>query len=417
MDIPRKNATRNRILRRIAFWLTVAVVVTGVTIVTSRLKPAAPEVDAATIWPGAVQRGEMLLEVNGLGTLVPEEIWQIPAPYPGRVEKIAELPGAKVSADTVLMVLTNPDMEQQVREAQWSLLTGQADLANLKAQNASQRVSQASEVETLQAQYRDAKAKNDRDDILYKEGLELEYDYRISKGAVDDLAERIKFAQEKGKALNESLDAQLKSKEAQVNQLEAMLALRREQLDELKVRAGVAGILQQVEVQVGQQVGGGTNLAIVVEPHKLKAQLAIPETQAKDVLLNQKATIDTQNGIIPGHVSRIDPSVINGTRTVDVKLDGPLPPGAVPDKSVDGTIEIMRLENVLYMNRPVNAQAGGEISLFKISPDGKEATKVKVKLGRTSVNTVEILSGLKLGDKVILSDMSAQDNYDRIRLK
>ncbi|HEV3197576.1 MAG TPA: HlyD family efflux transporter periplasmic adaptor subunit [Bryobacteraceae bacterium] len=417
MDIPRQNATRRRVVRRVVAGAVLVGTVSIIGVVTSRLRPAAPTVEANTTWPDVVKRGEMLRQVRGLGTLVPEEIVYVPAPFAGRVLKLDEEAGTTVSADTVLVELKNPDMEQQVLDSEWALQTGESDLINLKAQIASQRVNQRADLATLQAQYRDAKAKNDRDEVLYKQGLMLELDYRLSKTAVEDLAARIGFEQERGKALSESLDAQINSKETAVKQLRAILQLRRDQVSMLKVRAGVGGVLQQVPVLQGQQIGPGTNLAIVVQPRKLKAALAIAETQAKDILVGQKAEIDTQNGIIPGHVTRIDPSVVNGTRTVDVKLEGALPPGAVPDKSVDGTILIERLADIVFMSRPVSAQAGGEITLFRMSRDGAEATRVKVKVGRVSVNTVEVVEGLKVGDRVILSDMSAMDSYDRIRLK
>ena len=416
MDVPRKNATRNRLVKRVGIGVFLAGAVTGLTIFTSKLKPAAPQVDGSTVWRDAVKRGEMLRQVRGLGTLIPEEILHVPAPFSGRVDKVAELAGTSVSADTILVQLKNPDMEQQVREATWALQTAESDLLNAKAQFHSQRLNQKSDLTTLQSQYRDAKARNDRDEVLYKQGLMLELDYRLSKTNVEDLAARIDVEKERGAALGESLDAQFASKQTQIEQLRAQLQVRKDQVAQLTVRAGVAGVLQQIVVQQGQQVSPGTDLAIVVQPRKLKAALAITETQAKDVLLNQKAEIDTHNGIIPGRVIRIDPSVINGTRTVDVRLEGALPAGAVPDLSVDGTIEIERLADILYMGRPVGAEAGGTIGIFRVSPDGKEAAKVKVRLGRTSVNTVEVLEGLRVGDKVILSDMSVWDSYDRIRL-
>jgi HlyD family secretion protein len=416
MDVPRKNASRNRAVKRGAIGIVLLGAVAGLSVFTSRLKPAAPQVDGSTVWRDAVKRGEMLRQVRGLGSLVPEEILHVPAPFAGRVERVAMLAGTTVNADTVLVELKNPDMEQQVRDATWALQTAESDLTNQKAQFHSQRLNQKSDLTTLQAQYRDSKARNDRDEVLYKQGLMLELDYRLSKTNVEDLLARIEVEKERGVALAESLDAQLASKQTQITQLQAMLQVRRDQVAALIVRAGVAGVLQQIVVQQGQQISPGADLAIVVQPRKLKAALAITETQAKDVLLNQKAEIDTHNGIIPGRVIRIDPSVVNGTRTVDVRLEGALPAGAVPDLSVDGTIEIERLADIVYMGRPVGAEAGGSISIFRINPDGKEANKVKVKLGRTSVSTVEIVDGLRVGDKVILSDMSTWDSYDRIRL-
>jgi len=422
MDFARPNVARRKWIRRVTVTTILVAIVSVITAFVSRLKPAAPEVEMSTLWPDTVKRGEMIRQVHGLGTLVPEEILHVPAPFSGRVQAAPVLPGTPVSADTILVQLKNPDMEQQALDAEWSLQTGEADLVNLKAQLQSQRLAQRADLASLEAQHRDAKAKNDRDEVLYKQGLMLDLDYRLSTTAVEDLAARIGFEKERGKALEESLDAQLNSKETQVKQLRAILQLRRDQLSALQVRAGVPGVLQQVLTQVGQQVAAGADIAVVVQPRKLKAALAVAETQAKDVQLNQKVEIDTRTGdpqtsVIRGHVTRIDPSVINGTRTVDVRLDSALPEGAVPDLSVDGTIEIDRIADAVYVARPVTAQAGGEISLFKIGPDGKEATRVKVKLGRTSVNTVEIVDGLRVGDRVILSDMTAMDGYDRIRLK
>jgi HlyD family secretion protein len=252
--------------------------------------------------------------------------------------------------------------------------------------------------------------------VLYKQGLMLELDYRLSKSAVEELANQLAIEKERGQALAESLDAQLSSKETSIRQLRAMVQLKHDQVSALKVRAGASGVLQQVLVQVGQRVAPGADMAIVVQPRKLKAELKIPETQAKDVEIGQLANIDTRNGVIQGRVSRIDPAVLNGSVDIDVRLNLPLPPGARPDLSVDGAIEIERLNDVVFVGRPVTANAGGAITLFKLSPDGKEANRVKVRLGRTSVNTVEILEGLKVGEKVILSDMSSSDAYDRIRI-
>jgi len=416
MDFPRKNVTRRRVVRRLVIGTIVIGAISVTTAVTSRLKPAPPTVDKATIWIEAVKRGEMLREVRGLGTLVPEELFHVPAPFDGRVADIAVLPGTSVSEDTVLVELRNPDLLQAVLDAEWNLQAAESDLINLKAQSHSARLTQRSNLAGLEAQYRNAKAKGDRDEVLYKQGLMLELDYRLSKSAVEELANQLAIEKERGEALVESLDAQLASKETSIRQLRAIVQLKHDQVSSLKVRAGATGVLQQVLVQVGQRIGPGADLAIVVQPRKLKAELKIPETQAKDVELGQVANIDTRNGVIPGRVSRIDPSVLNGSVDVDVRLTGALPPGSRPDLSVDGNIEIERLNNILYTGRPVTASAGGAISLFKLNADGKEANRVKVRLGRTSVNTVEILDGLKAGDRVILSDMSAWDSFDRVRL-
>jgi len=416
MDFPRQNVTRRRIVRRLVVGTIVVGAISVTTAVTSRLKPAPPSVDKATVWIDTVKRGPMLREVRGLGTLVPEELFHVPAPSDGRVAEVPVLPGTQVSEDTILVELRNPDLQQQAMDAEWSLQAAESDLINLKAQSRSARLNQRSNLASLEAQYRNAKAKGDRDEVLYKQGLMLELDYRLSKSTVEELSNQLGIEKERGQALADSLDAQLASKETSIRQLHAMVDTKHQQVEALKVRAGATGVLQQVLVQVGQRIAPGADLAIVVQPRKLKAELKIPETQAKDVEIGQIANIDTRNGVIPGRVSRIDPAVLNGSVDVDVRLLGPLPLGARPDLSIDGNIEIERLTDVLYTGRPVIATAGGSISLFKLGGDGKEAGRVKVKLGRTSVNTVEIVDGLKIGDHVILSDMSAWDSFDRIRL-
>lgn len=416
MDFPRKNVTRRRVVRRLVIGAIVVGAVSIATAVTSRLKPASPTVEKSTVWIDTVKRGEMLREVRGLGTLVPEALFHVPAPHDGLVASIAVLPGTHVTEDTVLVELRNPDVQQQALDAEWTLQAGESDLLNLKAQSHSARLTQRSSLASLEAQYRNAKAKGDRDEVLYKQGLMLELDYRLSKSNVEELANQLALEQERAKALAESLDAQLASKETALRQLRAIVQLRHEQINSLKVRAGASGVLQQILVQVGQRIAPGADLAIVVQPSKLKAELKIPETQAKDVEIGQFANIDTRNGIIPGRVSRIDPSVLNGSVDIDVRLIGPLPHGARPDLSVDGAIEIERLNNVLFTGRPVTASAGGTITLFRVASEGKEASRVKVKLGRSSVNTIEVLEGLKIGDRVILSDMSTWDAFDHIRL-
>jgi HlyD family secretion protein len=289
-------------------------------------------------------------------------------------------------------------------------------MANLKAQLENQRLNQKADLAGLEAQFKRAKDKNDHDEILFKQGLMLELDYKLSKSMADELATRFSIEQERGKSLAASLEAQLASKETSITQLKAMLQLRRDQLASLKVRAGVAGTLQQVLVQSGQQLGGGANVAIVVQPKKLKAELKVPETQAKDVQIGQTASVDTRNGVIAGKVSRIDPSVREGSVVVDVRLEGALPLGARPDLSVDGTIQIEKLENVVYVGKPTNAAENGATELFRVNPDGKEAVRVKVKLRRSSVNVIEVVEGLQVGDRVILSDMAQYDGYDRVRL-
>jgi HlyD family secretion protein len=416
MDIPRQNAARNRLIKRLAIGAVLLGAAGAVSFFLYRLKPAAPNVEKGAVWMDTVKRGQMLREVRGLGSLAPEEILYVPAPYSGRVERIHVLPGTNVSEDTVLVELRNTDMEQQELDARWNLQQAESELANVKAQLASQRLNQRADLASLEAQFKNAKAKGDHDELLYKQGLLLELEYKLSKTTADSLAVRFDIEQERAKTLADSLAAQLAAKETSITQLRAMLQLRRDQLTALKVRAGVAGVLQQVLVQSGQQMGPGTNLAIVVQPKKLKAELKVPETQAKDVQIGQAASIDTRNGVIPGRVSRIDPSVRDGSVVVDVRLEGALPPGARPDLSVDGTIQIERLDNVVYVGKPTNAAEGGATELFRVSADGKEASRLKVRLGRSSVNTIEVLEGLMVGDRVILSDMAQYDGYDRVRL-
>jgi HlyD family secretion protein len=321
-----------------------------------------------------------------------------------------------VTEGAVLVDLRNTDMEQQELDARWNLEQAQSEQANLRAQLEYQRLNQKADLASLEAQFKRAKDKSDHDEILFKQELMLELDYKLSKSSADELATRFGIEQERGKSLAASLEAQLAAKETSVTQLKAMLQLRRDQLAALKVRAGVAGTLQQVLVQSGQQVAAGTNVAIVVQPRKLKAELKVPETQAKDVQIGQTASVDTRNGVIAGKVSRIDPSVREGSVVVDVRLEGALPQGARPDLSVDGTIQIEKLENVAYLGKPTNASENGITELFRVTPDGKEAVRVKVKLGRSSVNVIEVLEGLQVGDRVILSDMAQYDGYDRVRL-
>jgi HlyD family secretion protein len=419
MDIPRQNVARNKLIKRIVFGALALCSIGAASVFFYRLKPAAPPVDKNAIWTDTVKRGQMLREVRGLGSLVPEEILHVPAPYSGRVERIAVLPGTLVSEETILVELRNPDMEQAEREAKSNLLTAESDLTNLKAQLETQRLDRRATAADLEAQYKNAKAKSEHDELLFKQGLMLEIDYNASKTNFEALSTRRAIEADRGGALAQSLAAQLASKEVSVQQLRNLVQLKRDQLSALKVRAGVAGVLQQVLVQVGQNIGAGGDVTIVVQPKKLKAELKVAETQAKDVQIGQLASIDTRNGVggvITGHVSRIDPSVREGSVVVDVRLEGALPQGARPDLSVDGVIQIEKLDDVVFVGKPTNAAEHGATELFKVSADGKEATRIKVKLGRSSVNTIEVLEGLLVGDRVILSDMSQFDNADRVRI-
>jgi HlyD family secretion protein len=396
--------------------------VTGIILVPlitwglSTLKPAAPTVEKATVWTDTVKRGPMLIQVRGLGTLVPEEILWIPATTDGRVVRRFVLPGSPVTADTVVLELTNPELEQLALDAEWQLRAAQAQLNSLKAQLESQLLDQKAAAATVQSEYQQAKLNAEKDEELAKLGLGASLNVKLSKAKAEALTTRNSIEQQRLQVSSDSVKAQLDAQKARVEQLRALYELKRTQLDSLRVRAGAEGVLQELPVEVGQRVTAGTILAKVAQPTRLKAQLKIPETQAKDVQIGQVASIDTRNGIIPGSVMRVDPAVQNGTVTVDVKLEGALPKGARPDLSVDGTIEIERLRDVLYVGRPAFGQPNSTVGIFKLEAGGKEAARVQVKLGRSSVNTVEILSGLQVGDQVILSDMSAWDAFNRIRL-
>lgn len=418
MDIVRQGAGRKRMIRRIIYITAFVLALGGIWIAVARLKPAAPSVEAATLWPGTVKRGPMKRDVRGLGTLVPEEKLVVPAQTEGRVAKRLLLPGedAEVKPDTVLMILESPELQNAMVDAEFQLKTAEATYTDTEMTLEKQGLDQQAAAATVESDYKQAKLTADRDVLLAKEGLIPDLTEKLSTVKADELAERSKLEQERVAFQKQQVQAQLAANKAKIDQLRAMFELKKSQVEALKVKAGTNGIMTELLVEVGQQVVAGTALARITQPWKLKAELKITETQAKDIAIGQDAQIDTRNGIIPGKVSRIDPGVINGTRTVDVRLLGALPPGAVPDLSVDGTIVLENLSDVVYVERPVFGQQNTTISLFKIEPDGKGADRVNVKLGRASVTTIEVLDGLKVGDKVILSDMSAWDGRDRIRL-
>jgi HlyD family secretion protein len=417
MDIARpSNARRKRIKQAIYAGVGLLAVVL-VSVGLSRLKPAAPTVERAVIWPDTVKRGPMIRQVRGLGTLTPEDIRWIPATTQGRVEKIILRPGTQVKADSIILELTNPQLEQQLQDAQLKLQAAQAGLENLKVQLSNDLLQTRATAANIEADYNKARMQAQMNESLFKDQLVSKLVLEQSQVDRDSLAVRNQIAKDQLASKTESMRAQFAVQQSSVDQARALLQLTQQQRDELKVRAGLDGMLQLVPVEVGQQVAPGTNLARVANPLRLKAEIKIAETQAKDIQLGQKAEVDTRNGIVIGRVARIDPSVQNGTRTVDVTLTGDLPKGAVPDLSVDGTIELERLNDVLFMGRPAFGQEQSTVGLFKIGADGVTAERAQVKLGKSSVNTVEVLSGLKVGDQVILSDMSAYDAYDRIRLK
>ena len=415
MDIQRPSLARTKRIKRIVYSAIGLVVVASVTFGLSRLKPAAPEIDAGTVWRDVVKRGPMLIQVRGLGTLVPEDLLWIPAVTDGRVVKRL-LPGITVKPDTILVVLRNPQLEQETLDAEWQLKQAEADYKSLKATLDSKLLDQKATAATVQSDYRQAELTADKDAQLVKLGLGADLNRKLSEAKADELKIRNKIEDERVSVLRESINAQLAAQQAKVEQLRALYNLKKTQLDELTVRAGAEGVIQEVPVEPGQQVAAGAILAKVAQPKKLKAQLKIAETQAKDIQVRQKASIDTHNGIVEGYVSRIDPAVQNGTVTVDVALTGPLPNGARPDLSVDGTIEIENLPDVVYVGRPAFGQPDSTVSLFKVIDGGKEAVRVQVKLGKSSVNTIQVLGGLDVGNEVILSDMSRWDQFDRVRL-
>ena len=417
MDIQRPSNARAKKIRRIAYGTLALVLLVGVTYALSKLKPAAPSVDAGTVWSDTVKRGPMLREVRGLGTLVPEDIRWIASQTQARVDRWVLRPGAIVKPGSIIMELSDPTLSQTALDAEFQLKGAEADYANLRVQVDSDLMNQKATEASVRSDYEQAKIQHDNDEKLVKLGLTSQLLENLSRVREEQLKIRVQLEGDKTRIATDSANAKLAAQQAKIDQTKALYQLKKSQLDALHVRAGIDGVLQLVPVEVGQNVTPGTNLARVPDPHKLKAEIKIAETQAKDVVPLQKASIDTRNGIVNGHVSRIDPSVINGTVTVDVTIDEPLPPGARPDLSVDGTITLENLTNVLFVGRPVHGQSDSTIGLFKIIDDGSDAVRVNVKLGRSSVNTIEILDGLKVGDKVILSDMSAWDAFDRIRLK
>jgi HlyD family secretion protein len=416
MDIARPDVKRKKRIRRTIYITIVVILVPLVTYGLSKLKPAPPTVDGSTLWPGTVKRGDMLLQVQGLGTLVPEDVQIIPAITQGRV-LTRLLPGVAVKADTVIMVLSDPQLEQQAQSAAYKVKADEAQLDSLKASLQNQLMQYRTAASGLESQYKQANIQAIADEEEYKADVGPKINYEKSQVSAQVLKSQFELAQKQVQTFQDSINQQLAVQQAQIDQDRAQANLLQRQVDEEKVRAGIDGILQEVPVEIGAEVTPGTELAKVANQTKLKAQLQIPETQAKDIQLGQKASVDTHNGIIPGHVSRIDPSALNGTRTVDVHLDGPLPAGAVPNLSVEGTILIAKLSNVLYVGRPVvHGESNSTVGLFKVLNGGTEAEQVKVDIGRASVSNVEILRGLNVGDVVILSDMSADDQYDRIRL-
>jgi len=417
VDIARpESVKRKKKVRRVIYGAAALAGIAVITLAVSRLKPAAPSVERATVWIDTVKRGPMTRQVRGSGTLIPEDIRWIPATTQGRVERILLRPGAEVKPDTVILEMSNPDLQQSVKDAQLAFQSAEAAFLNKKADLQSQYLSQQADAATIEANYSQAKLDLEANEQLQKDGLVSDLTVKLKKTQATDQANRLKIAQQRLKMTEEGLKSQLAPQEADVNLKRAAYELSMRKLDDLRVKAGMTGVLQLVSVERGAQVSPGTNLVRVADPTNLKAEVRIAETQTKDLRLGQFAEIDTRNGVVQGKVARIDPASTNGTVGVDVILDGALPPGARPDLSVDGTIRIEKLDNVVFVGRPAFGQDEGTVSMFKLLPTG-EAVRTNVKLGRSSVSTIEIKEGLQPGDQVILSDMSNYDQFDRIQLK
>ena len=413
MDIPRPPTPKRS--RWILASLGIAAVV-ATTVAVGRLEPAAPTVDAG-VWLDTVQRGTFVRQVRGPGTLVPEQIRYISAVTAGRVERVLLQPGTLVTPETEILLLSNPDVQLQLMEAQRQLATGEANLANLRATLENQRLSQEAAVASAESQAREAERQAKAHRELAERGLISQLEYRKWEDSAVELATRLEIEKKRLTFIEQSMNAQLAAQEAEIQRLRGLVAFQQRYVESLRVTAGASGVLRELPLQEGQWVTPGQQMAVVVQPGRLKAELRIPETQAKDVVVGQRAEIDTRNGIIPGRVVRIDPAVLNGTRTVDVALDGELPRGAVPDLSVDGTIEIERLEDVLFVGRPAYGQAESTVGLFRVEPNGEHARRTSVQTGRGSVNTIEIRAGLQEGDVVILSDMSQWEDAERVRMR
>jgi len=416
MDIKREDLKIKKRRKQWLFGAVVAVLVLGATLGAARLKPAAPLVERSSVWLDTVKRGEMLREVRGPGTLVPKEIRWITAETNARVERIVVKPGAQVHPGTVILELSNPEVQEQLASAQAAVAAARADNAAKKMTLENQVLDQKANFAQFQSDYEssrlEAEAKND----LAKKGVIPMIQYRQIELTAAQRKVRLDIERERMLKFAQSVSAQVNADVARLGQLETTLVLRQRQADSLQLKAGIAGVLQQVPVQEGQQVTAGTNLARVARPDVLRAELRVAETQAKDVAIGQKVSVDTRNGLVEGQVERIDPAVLNGTVQVDVDITGTLPPGARPDLSVEGTIEIERLADVVYVGRPAFGQPNSEVRLFRLNPQDGSAERVPVRLGRSSVNSIEIAKGLQPGDQVVLSDTTAWDAYDRIRL-
>ncbi len=397
-------------------WALLGCLALGVaTAALIRLPAASPTVEWSVIWPGTVKRGPMIRQVHGIGTLTPIEVLFIPARNDGRVEKIFIRPGTPVKADSVILKLTNPELESEAVDTEYALKQEQAAFTNLRVQLQSTGFDKQAAAAQVNSDYRQAQLKADRDTKLSAAGLIPEVDLKLSTTQAEELKQRDGIEQKRLGIIDQSVQAQLDAEKVKIEQLRAQHELKQQEVAQLSVRAGAPGVLVDLPVEVGQQISAGAVLAKVTQPSKLKASLKITETEAKDILIGQPASIDTHNGLIAGHVIRIDPAAVNGSVMVDVGLEGELPQGARPDQSVDGTVELEHLSDVVYVERPTTGNPNTTVTLFKISPDQKYGTRATVKLGRASVNTIEVLGGLNVGDQVVLSDMTQWDSHDRIR--
>ena len=419
MDIVREDLSKQRKRKRILLIGAGVAVALLITLGVSRLKPAAPTVEKSAVWMDTVKRGPMRREVRGPGSLVPESegILQISASTDARVERLLVQPGSTVAPTAILLEMSNPELQRDALDAGWQLKAAQAEMTNTRVRLQKELMDQQAAAATVESDFHQAQLTAEANEGLFKDGLVANLTLKLSRVRAGELATRNQIEHKRLEVYSESARAQEDVQRAKVEQLRALADLKRSQLEGLHVRAGIAGVLQELPLQVGQRVTAGTTLAKVVQPNKLKAQLKIAETQAKDIVIGQPASIDTRNGVVEGKVSRVDPAVQNGTVTVDVALKGDLPKGARPDLSVDGTIELDLLPDVVSVGRPAFGQEQNLVTLFRVNPEGDEAQRVKVRLGKSSVNTVQIIDGLKPGDRVILSDMSAWDAYDRVRLK
>lgn len=417
MDIQKPSNARAKKIKRGIYAGVILLFVAGTSIAVSRLRPAGPTVDKSAIWTGEVKRGAMLRDVHGVGTLIPEDIRWIPAQTESRVDRIVLRPGAPVKPDSIIIELSNPSLQRDALDAEYQLKAAEADYQNLKVQLNSELLTQKAAAASVRSDYEQAKIQHEVDEKLRAQGIGAEVTAQLSGVKAQQLAVRAQLEDDRTKNAADSAATRLLVQQSHVDQQRALYNLRRSELEALHVRAGLEGVLQVVPVEVGAHVLPGANLARVADPKRLKAEIKIAETQAKDIQIGQKVSVDTRNGVVTGSVSRIDPSVQNGTVTVDATLPGTLPNGARPDLTVDGTIELENLQDILYVGRPARAQPETTVGLFKVTADGSEAVHVNVKLGRASVNSVEVLQGLNSGDVVILSDMSNWDSYERIRLR